>query len=197
MPSIHNYGIVSAGEKSSPVQIRCTLQGDHVPPLPPSMPVIERRTGIELAPIDIFNEEETRWLYAFNWPEEREHSRLLRAALQLARQSPPPLLIGDAREHLPELLASIPPQTTICLYHSYALLQGPAAVREEILQLIAGHSRQRDLYRVSLEIDPVNWNAPRLELFTYRQGALVEQEWLANCTVHGDTMEWRLPNQTR
>ena len=98
---------------------------------------------------------------------------------------------GDACDLLPDLLASVPTEQTICLYHSFALLHNPAAVRERIFELLAAHSSKRTLYRISLEWDhPQHWPVPRLELFTYQDGAQIHQAWLANCDVHGRTLEW-------
>jgi hypothetical protein len=70
------------------------------------------------------------------WPEELDRYQRLDAAITLARKMPPTLFTGDASKLLPGLLASIPADQTVCLWHSYALNQGPASVRECIEQQI-------------------------------------------------------------
>ena len=103
------------------------------------------------------------------------------------------LFAGNAADLLPAMLEGLPWDQTVCLWHSYALRQGPAAVRERIQQVLIEQSLRRTIYRVSLEMEPGEWDAPRLELFTYQQGRCVSYDWLATCDVHGNEMRWRSP----
>lgn len=179
------------GDAASPVLIHCTLQGEYLPPLPTTMPVVASRIGLDLKPLDCLNVQEMHWLRACIWPEERWRYQLLDAVLAAAQKDPPRVLAGDAYDLLPELLAAIPAEHTICLYHSYALLHNSAPMRDRIFDLLATHSRARELYRISLEWDHIQrWPTPRLELFTYQGGKQTRQQWLANCDVHGRTMNW-------
>ncbi len=179
------------GEASSSVQIHCTLQGEHFPPFPTTMPVVASRVGLDLKPLDCMKEQDVRKLRACIWPEEAWRYQLLDAVLSVAQQDPPRVLAGDACDLLPDLLAAIPTDYTLCLYHSFALLHNPVAVRDRIFNLLASHSRTHPLSRISLEWDhPQRWPSPRLELFTYQNGEQIRQEWLANCDVHGKNMQW-------
>lgn len=130
------------------------------------------------------------WLASCIWPEETRRYQLLTVAVELARKHPPKVLAGDACELLPDVLASIAPEVTICLWHSYALAQGPQVVYERVGKELLDASRTRDLYHVSLEMDPARGPQPRLELFTYHNGELASYDWLATCEVHGEQMEW-------
>jgi hypothetical protein len=182
-----------AGDVASPVQLHCTLQGEYLPPLPEIMPPVASCLGIDIAPLDILNEDHVRWLRACFFPEELQSFRALDAAIDFARQHPPTILTGDARALLPEMLEAIPSDQTICLWHSYMLRQCPPEVSEDIEQLIMEYAQKRDLYRISLEFLPhERWSLPRLELFTY-EGGNIREEWLAMCRVHGDQMEWLRP----
>src|SRR5581483_11668964 len=182
------------GNVPSPVQIACTLQGELIPPLPASLPEVASRIGIDLTPRHCQNANDVRWLRACIWPEERWRYDLLDAVLAVAQQDPPPVLAGDACDVLPGVLADLQARAsheTLCLYHSYALQQGPAAVRERVFDLLAAHSQTRDVYRISLEWNqPRGWLTPRLELFTYQGGKQTQEEWLAGCDVHGSPMQW-------
>jgi hypothetical protein len=179
------------GDVASPMLIHCTLQGEHLPPLPTTMPVVASRTGLDLKPLDCLDAQEMRWLRACIWPEESWRYQLLDAVLAVVQKDPPRVLAGEAYDLLPDLLAAIPADHTICLYHSYALLHNAVPMRDRIFDLLATHSRAHDLYRISLEWDHVNrWPIPRLELFTYQGGEQTRQEWFANCDVHGRTMNW-------
>ena len=182
------------GHVPSPVQVDCTLLGASIPPLPASLPEVASRIGIDLVPRHCQNRDDVRWLRACIWPEERWRYDLLDAVLAVTQQDPPPVLTGDACDVLPGVLADLQARqshATLCLYHSYALLQGPAAVRERILGLIAAHSQTRDVYCISLEWNqPQGWQTPHLELFTYQGGLQTRGEWLATCDVHGRAMQW-------
>ncbi len=178
---------------SAPVQLHCTLQGPHVPLFLTQIPPIARRVGIDLHPLDITSEQDVRWLRACIWPEETHRYTLLDAAIAQAKQHPPELVAGDAADLLPAMLEGLPWDQTVCLWHSYALRQGPVAVRERIQQVLIEQSLRRTIYRVSLEMEPGEWEAPRLELFTYHQGRCVSYDWLATCDVHGSQMCWRSP----
>lgn len=186
----YDYGSSSVGEAASPVHIHCMVRGTIAPPLPTTLPAVAWSTGIDLAPPDIHRERDVRWLRACIWPEEVARYHLLEAAVALARTAPPQVLTGDASELLPALLARVPQEQNLCLWHSYALHQGPADVREHLESLLSEASRMRRIFRLSLEAHPDRGGWPRLELFTYQGGELLSREWLANCEFHGQTMEW-------
>lgn len=178
------------GDLDSPVLISCRLQGAHRPPLPFPMPTIAQRVGIDLAPLAVHAEEDVRWLRACIWPEERERYQRLKAALTFARQQELSIIKGDACELLPPLLSQIPLEQTLCVWHSFALNQGPTHVRARIDMQLRVASQERTIFRISLEADPLRGGPPRLELLTYRDGGLAQSEWLATCSFHGEEMEW-------
>jgi hypothetical protein len=183
------YGDTCVGEIASPVQIHCQLEGVHRPPLLMPLPAVADIVGIELAPPDIMTEQGIRWLEACIWPEEQERYLRLVAAIALARANPPHMLQGEACEFLPDLLAQAP-DGQITLWHSFALNQGPAEVAERIEQQISDASRQRAIFRVSLEVDPERATRPILEVLMYWDGQLQDRQILAYCSLHGETMEW-------
>ncbi|QBD80629.1 DUF2332 domain-containing protein [Ktedonosporobacter rubrisoli] len=182
------------GQQGATVQLQCAFKGSLRPSLPAVLPSVSWRQGIDLSPLDITREADRRWLASCIWPEEALRYNLLEAAIAEALADPPHLLAGDACSLLPSLLAEVPAETTLCVYHSYALTQGPAQARACILNQLATHSRQRPIYRVALEIDPdQGWREPHLELFIYHQGEVISQEWLASCDIHGTEMRWLVP----
>lgn len=186
----YRYGEVVVGNPHASVQISCETVGQTLPPLPGEIPQVAQCQGIELFPLNAANEHDVRWLRACIWPEERERYDLLDAALAITRQYPPQILHGDACELLPELLPTIPLDQTLCIWHSFALHQGPLPIREQIFQMLREASRHRRIYRLALEVHPSEPGLPRLELCTYAQGRLVHMEQLATCDFHGETLEW-------
>lgn len=185
----YHYGEMVVGDLHSPVQIHCALDG-KMPLLPEKLPHLAQCHGIEAFPLDITSERDVRWLRSCIWPEEAERYQLLDAALAVARQYPPQILPGDACERLPGALAPIPYEQTVCVFHSFALNQGPDQVKAQVIQTLLEESQQRPVYRVSLEATPLEPGRPRLELFTYHQGACVHAEVLAECEFHGERMQW-------
>ena len=177
-----------AGNRELPVQLLCTPQGSIPVPLPDPLPVVSYRIGIDLAPVDVRDDTAIRWLRALIWPEHTDRARLLEQAVQIARLDPPSIVAGNAADVLPQVLPTIPPETALCVYHSYTLNQCPEPVREKILDRLLQFARERDLFRISLE-----WysgqNQPHLELFSY-EGGLLQSELLAYCESHGRTIEW-------
>jgi hypothetical protein len=177
---------------TGPILLDCVLEGELLPPVPLEVPPIAQRLGIDLFPLSLENEAHVRLLQGAIWPEERFRFVMLKQAIALARTVPRPLLRGDAALLLPRVLEAIPSEQTICLVHSYALRQGDPSVLARVEGTLLDASLQRPVFRISLEIEQGEWDAPRLELFSYEGGA-VRHEWLATCDVHGDAMRWRVP----
>jgi hypothetical protein len=175
------------------VQLHCGLQGEHIPDIPDVLPAVARCIGIDLHPLHLNNEADVRWLRAHIWPEETWRYHRLDAAMRLARVHPARLLAGDACHLLPELLAQTSLEHTVCVFHSFALNQGPEAVRQQIEQQLARASRTRPLFQVALEVDPGASGLPTLELRTYHAGVLAGLERLAYCTLHGEHLTWLKP----
>lgn len=177
-----------AGDHASPVQLFCLPQGNVRPPLPAVLPTVAHRTGIDLAPVDVRDENAILWLRALIWPEHVDRARLLEKAVEVARLDPPEIIPGDASVLLPRVLSGVPAELVLCVYHSYTLNQCPKPTREKIIERLAAFARERDFFRISLE-----WfsgqRQPQLELFTYREGRM-EDELLAYCESHGRMLEW-------
>lgn len=177
-----------AGNRESLVQLLCTPLGNLAIPVPDPLPTVSGRIGIDLAPVNTRDDAAVRWLRALIWPEHADRARLFEQAIQIARLDPPSIVAGDAADVLPQILATIPSETALCVYHSYTLNQCPEAVRKKILDHVLEFAQERDLFRISLE-----WysgqSQPHLELFSYQEGSM-KGELLAYCESHGRTMEW-------
>ncbi|MGH2505909.1 MAG: DUF2332 family protein [Ktedonobacteraceae bacterium] len=84
----------------------------------------------------------------------------------------------------------IPASQTAVVWHSYALHQGPVEVKQRIEEQIAAASQRIPVYRVALEVAPPAIALPRLELYEYQNGQIVNKELLAQCALHGERMTW-------
>ncbi|HEX2275740.1 MAG TPA: DUF2332 domain-containing protein [Candidatus Tectomicrobia bacterium] len=175
------------GDPRSPVQIGCTLRGHRLPPLPAALPPVATRIGIDLNPIDVRDPDAALWLRALVWPDEAGRAELLQQALQIAQQDPPRLLAGNAPEQLPEALAAIPDDQTLCVFHTHTMNQFPTEARASLAALLTEHAVARDLYRVSIEW--LGREHPRLECVAFENGVRTER-LLAHCGSHGEWLEW-------
>lgn len=142
------------GDLGAPVQISATVRGPA--PRIDAMPTVVQRMGIDVAPLDVRNLDDTIWLRALVWPEDVERASMLARAIWMARQDPPTVLRGEALDVLPSALANVPAGVSPVIFHSAAANQMTAAAR-------AGLAKAR-AWRISLEWEGTE--APRLELFS-------------------------------
>ncbi len=176
----------------SPARIETELRGDIDAPLPAAMPVIAGRVGIDLSPVDVMDDDAMRWLESLIWPDMVERLTLFRAARDIARQSPPRLLKGDAMDLLPEAFAAVGGDAAPCILHCHAIYQMDSAWRERFDALLGELGRQRDFAHVSLE-----WLSddlgPMLHLTLHRRGQAPQRTLLAEAHHHGRWMRWVAP----
>ena len=183
----YDYGAGGqCGDPAAPVRLACEPRGDRTPPLRTHMPPIATRVGLDLNPLDLRDPDAALWLRALIWPEQLDRAALLAQAIEAARDHPPPLLAGDAIELLPGVLAAIPDDAGLCIYHSFTLNQFPPQARERFAALITEHAAGRDLALIALE-----WHEPHasLDLSMFEDGARTDQR-LAHCDAHGSWIEW-------
>jgi hypothetical protein len=153
-PDRYGYGYDSArsGDPASPLQLVIQL----LPPLDPPIPAqvnVAWRAGIDLAPVDVNDSREVRWLAACLWPEHKERAEDLRRAVALAQESPPRIVRGDLVDDLMALVAEAPTEAALVVLHATALLYLTAERRRafvEVLARAAGRYR-RSIWLVGFE----------------------------------------------
>jgi hypothetical protein len=120
----------------STVTLDCDASGI---PRPTQLPTIAGRTGVDLNPLDITDEDDVAWLEALIWPEQRHRRDRLRAAIAIARTDPPHLVRGGL-EKVPDLVERA--EATPVVYHTSVLYQVPEPERRqfiETLRRLPGH----------------------------------------------------------
>lgn len=118
-------------------------------PLPASItnaPVVCRRVGIDLNPIDIHNEKEVRWLQALIWPEHQERRLLLKQALPILKELDLELIKGDAIKLIKEISRDINQDAQLVVYHTHVANQIPMELRLELIEQLKEISMERPLY---------------------------------------------------
>lgn len=149
-------GAVS-GDPTSPVRLGATLRGTSVPPrwAHPPVPAVAERVGIDQAPIALTDRQAVRWLEACLWPDQPWRIDRFRAAVDLLAPDPPRLVAGDFIDTLPEVVATLRPDTHLVVFHGWALTYVERSRRPELAEILG---------RVAAEGRPVSWlsaEAPR------------------------------------
>src|SRR5262245_61620380 len=139
----YEFGSTRLGSASSAVHLRCAATGPV--PLPPAVPQIAWRRGLDLRPIDVYDDDAVRWLLACVWPEHHERRRRLEGAIATARADPPVVRAGDLVDDLPALLAEAPDDAQLVVFHSAVLSYVSHERRQAFTDVLAHVSKRRDI----------------------------------------------------
>ena len=170
------------GDASSPVQMRCEVRGDRRPPLPVEMPRVASRTGIDLNPVDVGDDDQVLWLQALIWPEHKDRADLFEAAVEIARLHPPSMVAGDALDLLPGVVEGAPEEATVCIFQNWIWAQLGATGMDRLRAVEEELGVKRDVY--------VIWSdGYQLGLRSFESGKKNER-LLANIHAHGHWLEW-------
>lgn len=96
--------------------LRCATVGPV--PLPPQLPPVVWRAGIDLNPLDVRNPDDVAWLEALVWPEQEFRRERLHQAIAIAQLEPPLLLAGHLNEQLQNLVDQAPADAALVVFHS-------------------------------------------------------------------------------
>jgi hypothetical protein len=118
--------VIEPSAQSQVIAPRFQCHASPQTPLPERNVEVAWRAGLDRRPLALANNEDIRWLEALVWPGEEYRVPRLRAAIEVARADPPPLVVGDLRRDLKRLAAEAPSDATLVVYHTAVL----AYVRE-------------------------------------------------------------------
>ncbi|WEK60475.1 MAG: DUF2332 domain-containing protein [Candidatus Microbacterium colombiense] len=121
-------------EGTSSVVLTSTVTGE-LPPL--RMPHVVWRAGIDLAPLDVADAWDRRWLRGLVWPGESGRAERIDAAADIAAAEPPHLVAGDALEKLEALADAAPTDATLVITTPGVLVHIPRASRTALVDRIA------------------------------------------------------------
>lgn len=107
-------------------------------PLPASVPEVAWRGGIDLAPIDVTDDDRVRWLSFLVWPEHEERRARLARAVEVARADPPELVRGDLLEGLPALVEEAGRHGRVVVFHSAVAAYLSPEDRTRLHELMTG-----------------------------------------------------------
>jgi hypothetical protein len=145
--------IRQAGVAGSAVAIECTARDDldHLPDLRP--PVMTERVGLDLAPVNPFSDDEARWLLACLWPDNLPRFERLRAAIANVRAvpHPPRLERGDLLTDLPRVVATMPGDGPLVVFHSWVAAYLDEEEQRSLARQVAALGRGRRVHYLYCE----------------------------------------------
>jgi hypothetical protein len=142
-----------AGVAGSAVALECTARDDlvHLPDL--RLPVMAERVGLDLAPVDPFSDDKARWLLACLWPDNLPRFERLRAAIANVRAvpHPPRLERGDLLTDLPRVVATMPGDSPLVVFHSWVAAYLGEDEQRSLARQVAALGKERRVHYLYCE----------------------------------------------
>jgi len=129
------------GPPGSPVRIECRVLRGH-PPVGARSPALAERIGLDRAPVDLEDPDAVRWLLACVWPDTGRLART-EAAIGLARDAKPEVVVGDAVEDVARALGRLPADANPCVTTTWVLAYLTRDQRDAFVEQLARHAKQR------------------------------------------------------
>lgn len=192
-------GTGSAEHRRASVAIDVETTG--AAPIPRRMPRIAARLGVDRAPIDISDPIEARWLEACVWPDQADRFHRLVAAIEIASESPPEVIAGDAVESLANGIEAVGAAAHPVVTNTWVLNYLSPEERIAYLAELERIGASRDLSWIYAEApalipelpnspDPRDPHLTVLTLVRWRRGHRAVDH-LATCHPHGYWLHWR------
>lgn len=147
----YHLGSMAVGNHRSGVDVRISVDHRIESRIENFLPRSTSVVGIDLAPIDVFDDNEVRWLRSFVWPELSDDVDRLMAAIAVARASPPEVIKGDAVDLAPHLLQQTPDGEVPVVFHSTLLTYLDRNQRAAFIQVLTDFGMARPLVWIALE----------------------------------------------
>ena len=111
------------------------------------------RVGLDLAPVDPFSDDDARWLLACLWPDNLTRFDRLRAALANVRAAPHPprLERGDLLTDLPRVVAAMPGDEPLVVFHSWVAAYLSEEGQRTLAQQVAALGEDRQVHHLYCE----------------------------------------------
>ena len=142
----------SVGDPSSALSIEVEVRGEHALSLPPALPAIVDRVGIDTEPLDLSEPAVRAWLAACVPQDITAVTRFQRAA-EIAARHPARTVRGDACDVLPGILQGCDPGALVCVLDSYVDVFFPPDVLRRFRALMDAAGAERDMVWIS--VDPL------------------------------------------
>ncbi len=203
---------VRVGATNAVVRIACEVRGPIEPPVPPTMPSVAWRAGIDPRPVDVNDVDGIRWLRACIWPEHLGRTELLERAVGVAREHQVTLIHGDGIDLLAATAARSPDDALLCVFHTNVAPYLSADDHQRLEAAVLAVAETRDLCWIVAEGDSPRWRfwqLPTLDVprpsrpYIHMSCAMVSFEGRRHTTellgladAHAAWIEWLQPGPT-
>jgi hypothetical protein len=197
---------LATGPSNAPVHIRCdmTRSESRFDPTTLRDLTIGSRVGVDLNPLDVNDEAQSRWLRALVWPDEVARFQRLSAAIEQGKQHPVIIHAGDAVESLAQLIADVPANQHPVIVTTWVLTYLPEDRRVAFVELVDRLGATRPLswvwiehpaYASGLRFPPEVWADVASEgnpvvVSTYDGLGRSTQQLVAVTHPHGTWLNW-------
>jgi hypothetical protein len=172
------------GPRDSPLTIDFELTGG---PISEADATVAERLGCDASPIDPRTEEGRLTMLAYVWPDQTLRLQRMRAAIEVARESPVTIERRSAAEWVGERLADPAPGLATVVYHSIVMQYLTEGEREEFEArvAVAGERARAEAPVAWLSMEPAGgWSEVRL-----RAWPAGEDRVLATAGYHGTPVD--------
>jgi hypothetical protein len=161
--------------------VECTVDGPGLIPL--ALPDIRWRLGLDLHPLSVADAGDRAWLDALIPADRPDRRNRLRAALETARDDPPPVRRGDALADLVDAAAAAPAELTLVVVSLGTLVYLSPDARAAFPGVVAGVGARL----VTLEQSGIA-DVPGLRVPAGRFVLAIDGEAIAEASPHGDRL---------
>jgi hypothetical protein len=183
----YEAGGAAWGDARSPVRL---LDG-HVSAAPYAdvEAVVVGRHGCDLLPVDPTDDDGRITLLSYTWGDQPERTRLLDAAVTLARTTPAQVDAADALDWLPSRLAEPSVGVATVVFHSYVMQLLGSRGRSRLADAVAaaGRAASPDAPLAWLRYEFTEGRRASVRLATWPGG---EDRVLALASSHGQNIDW-------
>jgi hypothetical protein len=175
------------GPGDPPLSLRAEWRG---PPPPLGATVrITRRSGCDVAPIDITDRKQCLRLESFVWPDQPLRLATLRAAIALARSDPPAVVGCTAGDWLAKELSTRVEGEASVLFQSIVWWYIPEEERRRVTNIVhrAGERAKPEAPLAWLRLEGSSAQEAELRLRLWPGG---EDRMLARAHYHGNLVRW-------
>jgi len=173
----------------STVALECSVRGDV--PVSARIPEVVWRAGIDLNPLYIDSEEDTRWLRALLWPDNEERRRNVDAAIEVMREHPVHVTQGDLNDELLNVVAQAPQDATLVIMHSAVLSYLTQSDAERFVRTVSDLDAVWIANEMADIVPGIDIETGQVEPFSFvvSEGGLP----VAHAHPHGEWIRWLKP----